>query len=215
MFHRPRRWATPAPCAWSRLRPSRTVTERTCSCPVLPLYSAGAHRSSAPGSTSAAFAAEQARGAYVTGPAQPAPSTSYQPLSLYTGPCLAPASLSHGGNRPRLQVPADPAAQLAVLGQLLDTARAVVSGGGSREQQAAALEALGDAAECCSREAWVRTFPLVSFTVARRSAATCIVVCSLHIHVCYVTCHPRCCCVLIPPAPPRYARTPTSPHPTK
>ncbi|PNW84682.1 hypothetical protein CHLRE_03g154425v5 [Chlamydomonas reinhardtii] len=121
----------------------------------------GAHRSSAPGSTSAAFAAEQARGAYVTGPAQPAPSTSYQPLSLYTGPCLAPASLSHGGNRPRLQVPADPAAQLAVLGQLLDTARAVVSGGGSREQQAAALEALGDAAECCSREAWVRTFPLL------------------------------------------------------
>ncbi|KAG2440200.1 hypothetical protein HXX76_004312 [Chlamydomonas incerta] len=115
----------------------------------------GTHRSSAPGYT-AASAADPARGASALAPSYAPP----QPLSLYTGPCLAPASLSHGG-RQRLQVPADPAAQLVFLGQLLDAARAAVSGGGSHEQQTAALEAMADAAECCGREAWVRTFPLL------------------------------------------------------
>ncbi|KAG2454961.1 hypothetical protein HYH02_000787 [Chlamydomonas schloesseri] len=125
----------------------------------------GTHRSSAPGS-SAAFAAEAVRGAYGAGPAPPTPASFAppQPLSLYTGPCLAPASLSHGGGRPRLQAPADPTAQLVFLGQLLDTARAAVSGGGSQEQQTA-MEALADAAECCGREAWVRTFPLLMVEV--------------------------------------------------
>lgn len=91
------------------------------------------------------------------------------------GHYVNPASPSPVPRRPLL-VPQEPNAQMAYLSRLVDAARTAVgtgsSGGAppgvSKDQQAAAMEDLADAIQQCSKDAWVRTFPLVRARVFRR-----------------------------------------------
>ncbi|GLC37256.1 hypothetical protein PLESTB_001143100 [Pleodorina starrii] len=96
-------------------------------------------------------------------------TSSVQYVSSTTSP------MSQGPRRP-LQVPQEANAQLVFLARLLDAARAAIgngqgSAGGagpavSKDQQAAAMEDLADAIQRCSRDAWVRTFPLLMVEIS-------------------------------------------------
>ncbi|GIL71392.1 hypothetical protein Vretifemale_1954, partial [Volvox reticuliferus] len=86
-----------------------------------------------------------------------------------------PGSPPQGPRRP-LQVPSDLNAQLAFLARMVDAARAAVSIGpgqsggatptASKDQQVAAMEDLADAIQQCSKDVWVRTFPLLMVEIS-------------------------------------------------
>ncbi|GLI59247.1 hypothetical protein VaNZ11_001093 [Volvox africanus] len=86
-----------------------------------------------------------------------------------------PGSPSPGPRR-TLQVPNDLNVQLAFLARMVDAARAAVSNGQgqsggttpavSKDQQVAAMEDLADAIQQCSKDVWVRTFPLLMVEIS-------------------------------------------------